>query len=128
MSKVHASIVQVSNIGSSGASMLVEDCGSVGDGVELTAATPSTLGWAATDSDATQTNQLTAGATVPPVMLAWRIANMGTDDIYVAFGTAPDATVDTATTATTARKGVPAGAIAYFGVSAIGDEVEYVNA
>lgn len=60
--------------------------------------------------------------------LVWRIANMGTDNIYVAFGTDPLTTALYATSATTARKGIPAGTVAYFAVGHMGEFVIYDNA
>jgi len=123
MSEVNISIVSADTFASDGRSALVEECGCYGLSETITsAATPAET----TDTVGTAGAVVSDGS-VGAKRLIWRIANMGADDIYVAFGTTPDATVSTATTATTARKGVPAGTVCYFGVGAFGDKVSVIN-
>lgn len=53
--------------------------------------------------------------------LFWRIANMGTDNIYVAFGTSP-------TASSTTGYGIPAGGVDFFAVSVDGEKAAVINA
>ena len=109
MSSVHVSIVRSSSVSAADpdSPMAVEDSDSLGTAETLT----SGAGQAVT------TLAFPTGAS--PEQYAWRIANMGTDNVYVAFGAAP--------TASAAGKGIPAGAVAYFGVRAVGDKVAVTN-
>lgn len=53
--------------------------------------------------------------------LFWRIANMGTDNVYVAFGTNPTASASTG-------YGIPAGAVEYFMVETAAEKAAVINA
>jgi hypothetical protein len=56
-----------------------------------------------------------------PGTLFWRIANMGTDNIYVSFGLDPTASATTG-------YGIPAGAVDFFMVSEPGEKAAVTNA
>jgi len=51
----------------------------------------------------------------------WEITNMGTNDVYLAFGTSPTAT-------STAGKAVAAGGVRFFSASVWGERVAVINA
>jgi len=111
MSNVHVSIVKVQGVTATGGSMLVE--------------TSQGYGTAETKVSSGSSSGTTLSATAQrdddnPKNYAWRIANMGTDNIYVAFGAAP--------TASATGKGIPAGAVMFFSVEAFGDIVAVINA
>lgn len=56
----------------------------------------------------------------------WRIANMGTDDVYAVFGTDPDPA--SAAAAAAEGFGIPAGAVEYFSVGFPNQKVAIINA
>lgn len=58
---------------------------------------------------------------------AWRVANAGTDNVYVAFGATPNAGT-AAPSVTTSRFLLPAGQVAYFAIGAAGDKAAVINA
>lgn len=111
MSKVHISLVKVSTITANGTSMPVEDSSGVGTAELITSSGSSQA------STLSITSQVGGDA---PNRYAWRIANMGTDHIYCSFGAAP--------TAAATGKGVPAGAVCFFGCVAFADKVAVINA
>ncbi len=53
----------------------------------------------------------------------WEVANMGTDNVYVGFGSNPNVV-----TTAGIRKAVPAGAVRYFSATAFGEKAAVVNA
>ncbi len=116
MSTVSVSIVRVPGLTETGSAMPVEGVAAVGN-VE-----------AITSDGTTKTTTITTPSTGDVRFHAWRIANMGSDNIWVAFGSTPDPTATTATAATTAKKGVPAGMIAYFTPAANSEKFAVTNA
>lgn len=128
MSEVNISIVSASALASTGGSALVEvsECYGLSETITSNAFSGSAVVTSTLGASGAVTAAITENLGVK--RLIWRVANLGADHIYVAFGTTPDAKVATATGATTARKGIPAGSIAYFSVRAFGDKVAVINA
>lgn len=116
MSKVHVSLVSVAAYSQDGKPV---DCAS-----SIPIGTPevktSAIGHAQCTLTATEALIRKTGIT------HWRIANMGSDDIYVVFGTNPQPA--SAADAAVAGFGIPAGAIEYFTVGFPDQKVAVINA
>lgn len=110
MSNVHVSIVRVRGISDTGSSMLVETSDSLGTAETIVSGAVSAASTLASASMFTGDE---------PRQQAWRVANCGTDHVYVEFGAAP--------TATAAGKAVPAGTVCYFSVASFGQKIAVIN-
>lgn len=111
MSNVHVSIVRVRGVTDTGTSMQIETSDSLGTAETIVS---DALGSVSTLAAASQYTGDEAR------FQAWRVANCGSDHVYVEFGAAP--------TATAAGKAVPAGSVCFFAVNAFGDKVAVINA
>lgn len=116
MSQVHVSLVSVVGYSQDGKPV---DCPS-----SLPIGTPEVK------SSGTGALQYTLTATAALIrktgIVHWRIANMGTDNIYVVFGTNPNPS--TAADAAAAGFGIPAGGIEYFTVGFPEQKIAVINA
>lgn len=120
MSKVHISLVYVSAYSHGGKAI---DCPSslfIADETNVPEVQTSGVGYEQYDLTATAAMIRKEGTA------HWRIANMGTDDVYVVFGTDPEPA--DADAAAAAGFGVPAGAVEYFTVGFPGQKVAVINA
>lgn len=116
MSKVHVSLVSVAAYSQDGKPV---DCPS-----SLLIGTPevktSATGYAQYTLTATSALIRKTGIT------HWRVANMGTDDVYVVFGTNPQPA--SAAAAAAAGFGIPAGTVEYFTVGIPEQKIAVINA